>query len=355
MNKRHRKIFADILSLPTAPFHEGEVVDHIRRFCERRSLALKEDRFGNLVVRYRRGRRAPVALTAHTDHPGFSVTGGKSREITAEWLGGCDPAHFPGSRVNIVTKEGHIQGTVDSRLHRNRRFTIRTRKIVGDLTDAYGYWHLPPFEIDGDRIVTKAADNLAGCAAILCAIETLHRTKANADLWAIFTRAEEVGLIGAAGVVEARTLPKRIPIVVLEASKELPGAKIGDGPVIRVGDRMSVFDPAVECAIHDIAQRRASKTFKFQRQLMSGGVCEASIYVLHGYRVGALAFPLGNYHNQGHRRPAPESISMLDAIGMVELCRQIALQPPAGDTWRPLRTRFERRFNPMKKRLLASR
>ena len=56
------------------------------------------------------------------------------------------------------------------------------------------------------------------------------------DVYGVFTRAEEVGLVGARLLAEANTLPKNTLVVSLESSRSLPGAEIGGGPVIRVGD-----------------------------------------------------------------------------------------------------------------------
>jgi len=356
MNKRTLKQFTDLLSLPTAPYHEDAVASFIRTFARKRDLSVKADKYGNLIVRYTHGNRPrPVALTAHMDHPGFEVLSASGRELRARWLGGCDPQHFPGSRVTIIDGKTQISGRVNSTLSDQKEFTIRAQKALPDPQNAFGYWGLNPVDIKGDILRTKGADNLASCAAILVALEQLKKQKAEADLWGVFTRAEEVGLVGAGGIVDARTVPKRVPMIVLETSKELPGATIGDGPVIRVGDRLSIFDPKVEYAVHALAQDLQSRdrTFQFQRQLMSGGTCEASVYVLHGFTVGALAFPLGNYHNQSKRWPAQEYISISDADGMIKLCTAIALNPPSGETRTSMAKRFVKGFQQKKKRLLG--
>jgi putative aminopeptidase FrvX len=357
MNKRTLKLFTDLLSLPTAPYREENVAYFIRAFAKRRNLPVVADKYGNLIVRYTNGDRPkPVALTAHMDHPGFEVHHGRGRDLKARWLGGCDPKHFPGSRVTIISNGEQLSGRVTSPLSDDgqKKFSIRAAKIVTDPKNAYGYWGLKPVEVDGDILRTKAADNLASCAAILAVLDRLSKQKVTADLWGVFTRAEEVGLVGAGGIVDAHTVPKRVPIIVLETSKELPGAEMGQGPVIRVGDRLSIFDPGVEYAMHNLAQTLAQnrRKFKFQRQLMDGGTCEASVYVLHGFTVGALAFPLGNYHNQSKRWPAEEYISISDADGMIELCAAIASHPPSREPRTPMRRRFENSFDRQKKRLL---
>ena len=356
MNQITLKLFSDLLSLPTAPYREDAVAAFIRAYAEKRNLPVKADKYGNLIVRYTHGTKPkPVALTAHMDHPGFEVLGAEGRDIRARWLGGCDPRHFPGGKVTVVSDGVWISGRAASPLSEDKQFAIRASKPLPDPEGAYGFWGLKPVQIDGDILRTKGADNLASCAAILAALNRLQKQRAEADLWGVFTRAEEVGLVGASGIVDARTVPKRVPLIVLETSKALPGAEIGKGPVIRVGDRLCIFDSRVEYAMHQIAQnlQQKNRAFRFQRQLMSGGTCEASVYVLHGFTVGALAFPLGNYHNQSKRWPAQEYISISDAEGMIDLCTAIALSPPSGETRTPMKRRFEESFKRQKERLHA--
>ena len=67
---------------------------------------------------------------------------------------------------------------------------------------------LPDFMLDGDVIRMRAADDLAGCGAIIAALERLSAAGARADFYAVFTRAEEGGLFGARLMAEAGTLPK---------------------------------------------------------------------------------------------------------------------------------------------------
>lgn len=355
MNKRLRKTFHDVLSLPTAPFHEDAVAAFIRNFARRRRIPVTTDRYGNVVLRYTKGDKAKsVALSAHMDHPGCEILHAAGRDLTARWLGACDERHFPGGRLTIVSEGNEIPARATSALDDDRKFTARAVRPLPNPGGAFGYWRLTPVAFDGDLIRTKGADNLASCAAILAVIDRLNREKADADLWGVFTRAEEVGLLGAGGIVRARTVPRGVPIVVLETSKALPGAEIGGGPVIRVGDAMSVFDPRIEYAIHGAARELAGKTrkFEYQRQLMSGGVCEATLYVLYGMSVGALAFPLGNYHNMGKRWPAEEVISATDAAQMVQLCFALATNPPVGETRSPMKKRFAASFKSRGRRLL---
>ena len=111
MNPTTRRLFTRLLSLPTAPCHEQAVAAFLRRFAERRGLPVTADRYGNLVVRYRAGARPrPIALTGHMDHPGFEGLEADGRRLTARWLGGCDPKHFPGGRVTVCADGAGVPG-----------------------------------------------------------------------------------------------------------------------------------------------------------------------------------------------------------------------------------------------------
>ena len=186
---------------------------------------------------------------------------------------------------------------------------------------------LPDFGIDGDTIRMRAADDLAGCGAILSALERLAKSGAEADFLAVFTRAEEGGLFGARLMAEAGTLPANTLVVSVESSPLIPGVEQGEGPVIRTGDRVYTFDADAEQVFSAALQsiRTEDSDFKAQRQLMSGGGCEATAFAVFGYTVTGLAFPLGNWHNATTTIPDPdggvdsEYISVSDYLGGVTL------------------------------------
>ena len=100
-------------------------------------------------------------------------------------------------------------------------------------------------------------------------------------------------------LAEEGLLPAGSLVVSLEASRTLPGAAIGEGPVIRVGDASFTFDAEAEGVLLKAREQlsEGKPGFQAQRQLMSGGTCEASAFRYHGYRTTGIAFPLGNYHN----------------------------------------------------------
>jgi hypothetical protein len=72
---------------------------------------------------------------------------------------------------------------------------------------------------------------------------------------------------------------------------------------------------------------QAEPGFCFQRKLMDAGSCEASVLCGAGLQAGALAIPLGNYHNKGECGLAPEFIHLGDGVGLVKLLFRLALEP----------------------------
>jgi endoglucanase len=87
--------------------------------------------------------------------------------------------------------------------------------------------------------------------------------------------------------------------------------------------------------------------FKFQRALMSGGTCEATVYQEFGFQSAAVCVALGNYHNCGPRgRIAAEFVSLADACSMVDLLVETARQMRA---WRRLTGKLPRRLDALLK------
>ena len=298
-------IIRSVLAQPTAPFHEDAVRAEIfQQLAQCPHVQTTRDDFGNVIAHYQRGDApARFALAAHMDHPGY---------VGAEFLGG-------------VPEE-----------YRNAQPPTRD-------FGAFAMWDLPACELRDGHIHSRACDDLIGCATILATLHELERTGAEASVYGLFTRAEEVGFVGAIRLAQAALVPREVTIVSLETSSEkAPGCKMGDGVIVRVGDRTSIFDPAVTATFVELAQRAEIPA---QRCLMSGGTCEATAYQLYGHRCGALCVALGNYHNCGpEQRIAAEFVALADVQAMVRLCVEISRHTaPLTAANDALRERLEKR------------
>jgi len=293
-----------LLECPTAPTFEARVRAQIRKLlADLPSVTVVEDPFGNLIVFYQ-GSDAPAqfAFTAHMDHPGWRLRPDK------EFLGAVPERLLDSAPI--------------------REF--------GD----FGMWDLPAFVLEGDRIHSRACDDLIGCATIVATFRDLATARAASSVYGVFTRAEEVGFIGAIQLAKSGKLPAELTVVSLETSPEWPPATIGAGPIVRVGDRISVFDPATTEYFVELAKLQNRR---HQRCLMAGGTCEGTAFQTYGYRSGALCIALGNYHNcTPDDRIETEYVSLSDMIGLVELCVAIAdAREPTVDPMAERRKGFE--------------
>ncbi|MCK4340601.1 MAG: hypothetical protein KAY37_02610 [Phycisphaerae bacterium] len=356
------KLLKDLMSLPTAPFLESAVMDYVERTCRKLAgVKIKYDRYGNLLAHYRRQPRkiTPLAFVAHTDHPGFAALKMvQPRTLRAEFRGGVRPEYFAGSKVRFWNNGQWVKGrvlklskTLPPKLPGGPRVPKEAHIQVGKPIppNTLGMWDLPEPTLRGDRVVSRACDDLAGVAAMLMLLQRLCRKRARGEVYCLFTRAEEVGFVGAVGAIRARTIPKRVPVISIETSSALINAPIGDGPIIRIGDRVCVYTPQFATFCVRVAQELAGrrKSFQYQRKLMDGGMCEAAAFGAYGYAVIGICLALGNYHNMDtHRRKiGSEWVSFKDWQGMVDLFEALVLDPDGPDAVDDsLRTRIDGLF-----------
>lgn len=314
---------------PAAPYHEHRPRAEVERICAEHELPCERDRFGNVLVRLRRGgRQRPVVLAAHLDHPGFEI----HRPISdTRWLarfrGGVPDSYFrPGIPVRLMP--GEIPAKLGSRKGTDRMFEIRAERLAHS-QPGFAVWELEDYAVRGGRIYGRACDDLIGVASILATLIELQRTRARTNVLGVISRAEEIGFQGALAFAAQGSLPKNSLIISLETSRELPGVKMGRGVILRVGDRTSIFDPEATRFLGQVAAglARERNDFAFQRALMSGGTCEATAYQEFCIQTAAVCVALGNYHNcAGRNRIQAEYVNISDVCHMVELLVAAATQ-----------------------------
>ena len=336
-DRRALEILSDLGQRPAAPFHEGPPANYIMSRLAKIGLTPFRDDFGNVIAHYANSDAddPPIAFVAHMDHPGFEIDAVDERGPIGVALGGVPEVSIARSaEVLVLMPDGRrIPARVGPLDPDARRVRVDLSEEVEITPPVPVVFDLPDFELDGEFIRMRAADDLAGCAAALAAVERLVSGNAEANVYAVFTRAEEGGLFGARLMAEARTLPIETLVVSIESSPLIPGVEQGGGPVIRTGDALYTFDAEAEQVLI-VARgsiRNRNPEFRCQRQLMSGGVCEGTAFAVWGYRATGMAFPLGNYHNAttGVRDPesgiGAEFIRVEDYLGGVELLAEAAL------------------------------
>jgi endoglucanase len=360
MSSRHNEpAIRDLItltSIPTAAGHEGRVIRWVERWASRRrQIELEHDRHGNLVLKHvDRNSRSPIFFSGHLDHPAFVVREIHNHAVTAEFRGGVDLAYFKNTRVQLwhgskPSQKGRIVEVTQPAGEPYKRCRIEFKKSLDAEPGDILTWDLPESKIKSGRLHAPACDDLAAVAAAFAAFGQLMKGGADGpDVRLLLTRAEEVGFIGAIGACKASSIPKRAKVIALENSKSFSESPIGGGPIVRVGDRTSTFDPELTYAVSQVAESlsKHDPAFNWQRKLMPGGTCEASAYQSFGHTATCICLPLGNYHNMDEStgRISPEIISIDDYRDLIRLLIALGQGLNDADENPPLRQRLDKLF-----------
>ncbi len=372
----------DLLAQPTAPFREQHVIAWSERVLARAGVPFCADPAGNLIVgagslqAYQKLLRArssePVRVfIAHMDHPGFhGVRWLSPRRLAVRWHGGAPIKHVNGAKVWLADGQGICSdGKLTKVALSASGMTINTAEVLVDGSSGLaagrrartlfgGFGFRAPAWRSGRHVYTKAADDLVGVFAIIDCACRIWRRGSRATIppfIGLLTRAEEVGFVGAIAHFEQGWLTqarRQVLCVSLESSRTLPGARIGKGPIVRLGDRRTVFAADATQVLSELAQRVLPGAH--QRRIMDGGACEASAATAYDLPAIGLSVPLGNYHNQGFeggpdcrhaQGPAPEFVHLDDIDGMLKLCRVLLKKNlPWTHAWDGTRRNMQKRL-----------
>jgi putative aminopeptidase FrvX len=369
----HEHWLAEVTSTPSAAGKEHRVIAYLDRFfAQRPTWRSDRDQAGNITVRRvptsptaaPASSSRPIYITAHLDHPAFVV----ERIIAPSTLqlsfrGGVMDEYFIDGKVVVWDQHdkptaARLAGVVADQPGPFKHYlcelaTPNPALRVGDVA----VWDVGPPTIRDNQMHTLACDDLSAVAAMLAmvdALDAMDQSLITQDIRLLFTRAEEIGFIGAIAAVRESTMPKDARVIALENSRSFAESPIHGGPIVRVGDRMSVFSPTLTDAIakraEEIAGAPSTVTaaqklsdlpqWKWQRKLMAGGACEASVYFSAGYEATCVCLPLGNYHNMADlanvqagtntspARIGPEFIGLDDFHALVDLLVACALRLP---------------------------
>lgn len=378
LSNKRLLLLREILQQPAAPFREHHVAKTVSKHLHQASVPHFFDPIGNLIIGVasksdyqqllRKKSNEPVRVfVAHMDHPGFHGTRWlNNSSLAIKWHGGSPVKHLAGAKVWLADESGQVaegqlsnvnllksKMAIDTAVVRFKNLTdsvtaVRASNLFGGFSFRSHSW------ISGKRLYTRAADDLVGVFCIVAsAIDLFRRQRKNDSFIGLLTRAEEVGFVGAVRHLELGWLrAKKRPIICvsLEASRHLAGARIGEGPVVRLGDRRTPFDSGALQVLSELALKTLPG--RHQRRLMDGGACEATATTAWGLPTVGITLPLGNYHNQGldggmecpkPSGPAPEFVHLGDVSDELKLCKALMKNGLNwSDPWSPLRARLSK-------------
>lgn len=305
------------------------VIESIIGLCDK----VVTDRMDNLICRLSfnsskpsaKGERKKIMLSAHLDEVGFMIEEIKSDGmLTFGCVGGIDPSVLAGKRVLVEGHGGIINGVICSKaIHHKgkneRKSATDSEKLyidigasskesateltfVGALATFEGYF----FKMGADErtLCAKALDDRMGCAAMIEVMHTLVSSpiEQNADVAFCFTVREEIGLSGAKAAAY-RLRPDYAIVLETTAVADLADvapkervADVGDGVVVSVMDRSTIYPKELVTLALDVAKRQNIKAQV--KRYVSGGNDAGNIHkTAEGIKTVALSVPTRYLHS----------------------------------------------------------
>ncbi len=303
------------------PGFEDDVRDIIRKQVKPLCDSIEEDAIGNMTAWVKGKSDDVVMLDAHTDEVGFMISHVDDKGfLRFAPLGGWDARQFPSARVTIRGKDGFLHGAIGfTPPHitkpEERAKAIPPENLVIDIgvkskEEAVDMGIIPgtPGVLDGNiqelpnnRLLGKAFDDRAGCAAAIHILKTLKGTKLPYTLAVNFATSEELGLRGAK-VSAFRIAPKIALVLETTTSGDFPGVpshqspcEMGKGVAITVADRTMVTTPRMVRFLQEVATERGIP--HQLKQPLFGGTNAGEIHLSRsGVLTGVLANPSRYIH-----------------------------------------------------------
>ncbi len=310
------ELLKKIVKTPGAPGYETPIRDLIHKELVNCVDEVKADRMGNLIAR-KKGKGLKVMFAAHMDEISLITTKvDKNGFLRFSTLGGFDAETLISQRVIVHGKEDlpgvigskpvHIQTDEEkkSKTRLNNLFIDvglkeeQVKNLVPDGTPVTRERHLISM---GDCVTSKSLDNRISVYILLEAL--LAQTESDADIYAVFTVQEEVGIRGAR--VAAQAIQPDIGIALdVTLANDLPGVSdhekctnLGEGIGIKVMDKSIICTPSLVSFLEDIASK---KSIPYQREVLTAGGTDTSAmqYLMGiGSHVTSISCPTRYIHS----------------------------------------------------------
>ncbi len=341
MNKKRTQFLANLVNSISPSGYEAPVAKVWKAEAETFAAKVWTDTHGNSYAVVNPGGSPRVMFAGHYDEIGFQISYIDDKGfLWIQALGGWDAQIAQGQRVQVSTKKGIIRGVVGKvGIHMQ---TPEDRKKVSEIKDLWidiGAKDRKdaekrveigdPLVIDSgfDELanglaVGRAFDDRAGAFVILEAARQLTKLNPKAEIYAVATVQEEIGLRGATtaayeinpdiGIAVDVTFSTDHPKMG-EVMKRENSIDLGKGPVIARG-------PNINAKLFDLLVKTA-KTEKIPYQISAaprGTGTDANAIQLSrgGVVAGLVSIPLRYMHS-----PC-ETISLKDLEDSIQLLAQ---------------------------------
>ena len=302
------------------PGYESEVARLMFNEFKKVSNDVHIDSFGNVIAKKGKGKKK-IMLAAHMDEVGLLVKHiSKEGFISFIKIGGIDDRILPAQRVIIKAKKGDVIGIIGSKpphlqKEEDKKHPLKYEDMFIDIGCPSREEAEKKIEI-GDAVIFepnsgvlngklyygKAVDDRVGCYAL---IKIFEKIKAPAEIYAVATAQEEVGLKG------ARTSSFKInPDFAIALDTTVAGdtpqiqeresaLKLGQGVAITLIEacgRGMIVNEKVKNLLIETA--RAYK-IKYQIDVIDGGMTDGAMIYMNreGVPTGVLSIPSRYIHS----------------------------------------------------------
>lgn len=313
----HQSTLLDILDSHGGPGFEQAVAAKVKKAFAQYTDEISTDTLGNVIAVIRgegEGYHPKILLSAHMDEIALVVTKVERGGFLRVWqAGGFDPRTLVGQEVVVHGKET-LRGIVGSKPP--HLTTPEERKQAAPLEDLFidvamseervkalvnvgdrVTLYRETMDLMNNRISGKALDDRTSLAVILECLRFLKQMKFNADVYAVATVQEEVGVRGATTV--GYDVNPDIGIGIDVTFADMPGQapdesfKIGKGPAVAFGPNIhsKVFkglrDAAVENHIPfqlELSQGPTgtdARAYQITREGIASGLVGIAIRYMH--------------------------------------------------------------------------
>jgi len=319
MNQTARAFLRDLIESISPSGYEGEAAAVWEAYARGFADTVRRDVHGNTDAVIHPGGSPRIMLAGHIDEIGFIVSHiDKDGFLWIQPVGGWDPQIPQGQRVTLRGRKGHIRGVIgkgpihlipaDARtkvtpldklwvdIGAKDQKDAEKRVAVGDpLVLGYGYEDFPH-----DLAAGRGFDNRAGAFVVLEAARRVQALNPRAEIHAVATAQEEIGLRGATtatfgiepqvGIAVDVTFATDYPSMG-DAVKQENLIQLGKGPVVTRGPNINgpLFDllvataKAKKIAIQINAEPRGTGTDANAMQLSRAGVATGLVSIPNRY------------------------------------------------------------------------
>ena len=312
------KLLKELCEAPGIPGREQAIIDIMSRELKSTCDSVNVDKMGNVigVKKSKKSNPIKVMLAGHMDEIGFIVSHiDKNGFIRFAPRGGHSPRVLVSQRVRIYGKERMLIGVVEGAPvflaapeARNKVPQLKDLFIDTGLDGEAVKKHISvgdfivldrDFIEQDDVCISKAFDNRIACYVI---IETMKRlTSNNAEVYAVGTAQEEVGIRGA--YTAAKEIDPDFGIAIdVTGAFDTPGvaehqqvSQMGKGIAIKINDSASISNHGVVEFFKKIAEE---KEIPYQLEILPFGGTDAAAMQRNGKGpVCTLSLPTRYVHS----------------------------------------------------------